>query len=166
MNPAASVRGPKYVVKRGKTPVLTADQARKLLDSIKTDSLVGLRDRALIGVMVYGGPRGLRPTGRAGQHPLRPRQRKCPRDHVPQERALSGTRRAEDCHMLAPGLGRDCEDRVLVLVPILLFGADGNGFEHFGGGLLNSKGGGVAGQYGRPRKPSARFAVTKAWPTL
>jgi site-specific recombinase XerC len=34
MNPASSVRGPKYVVKRGKTPVLTADEARKLLDSI------------------------------------------------------------------------------------------------------------------------------------
>ena len=53
MNPAASVRGPKYVVKRGKTPVLTADQARLLLDSIKIDSIVGLRDRAIIGVMVY-----------------------------------------------------------------------------------------------------------------
>lgn len=53
MNPAASVRGPKYVVKRGKTPVLTADQARLLLDSIRTDSVVGLRDRAIIGVMVY-----------------------------------------------------------------------------------------------------------------
>jgi integrase/recombinase XerD len=53
MNPAASVRGPKHVVHRGKTPVLTADQARTLLDSIKTDSVVGLRDRALIGTMVY-----------------------------------------------------------------------------------------------------------------
>ena len=53
MNPASSVRGPKYVVKRGKTPVLTADQARTLLDSIKPDSIVGLRDRALIGLMVY-----------------------------------------------------------------------------------------------------------------
>ncbi len=53
MNPAASVRGPKHVVKRGKTPVLTADQARTLLDSIKTDSIVGLRDRALIGLMCY-----------------------------------------------------------------------------------------------------------------
>lgn len=52
-NPAASVRGPKHVVKRGKTPVLTADQARKLLDSIDTETVVGLRDRALIGVMVY-----------------------------------------------------------------------------------------------------------------
>jgi site-specific recombinase XerD len=53
MNPAGSVRGPKHVVKRGKTPVLTADQARILLDSIDTNSIVGLRNRALIGVMVY-----------------------------------------------------------------------------------------------------------------
>ena len=52
-NPAASVRGPKYSVKRGKTPVLTAEEARRLLDSIDTGSLIGLRDRALIAVMVY-----------------------------------------------------------------------------------------------------------------
>ena len=52
-NPASSVRGPKHVVKRGKTPVLTADQARELLDSIDTTTIIGLRDRALIGVMVY-----------------------------------------------------------------------------------------------------------------
>ena len=53
MNPAASVRGPKHVVKVGKTPVLKTDQARTLLDSIKTDSIIGLRDRALIGLMCY-----------------------------------------------------------------------------------------------------------------
>jgi site-specific recombinase XerC len=52
-NPAHAVRGPKHVVKRGKTPVLTADQARELIDSIDTATLVGLRDRALIGVMTY-----------------------------------------------------------------------------------------------------------------
>lgn len=52
-NPASSVRGPKYVVKKGKTPVLTAAQARQLLDSIDTCNIVGLRDRALVGVMVY-----------------------------------------------------------------------------------------------------------------
>lgn len=52
-NPAASVRGPKYVVREGKTPVLIATDARILLDSIETDTLIGLRDRALIGVMVY-----------------------------------------------------------------------------------------------------------------
>jgi site-specific recombinase XerD len=52
-NPAHSVRGPTYVVKKGKTPVLTADEARALLDAIPADTLTGLRDRALIGVMVY-----------------------------------------------------------------------------------------------------------------
>lgn len=52
-NPAACVRGPSYVVKRGKTPVLSSAEARQLLDSVETSSLVGLRDRALIGVMVY-----------------------------------------------------------------------------------------------------------------
>jgi site-specific recombinase XerD len=34
VNPAHAVRGPKYVVKKGKTPVLAADEARTLLDSI------------------------------------------------------------------------------------------------------------------------------------
>lgn len=52
-NPAGSVRGPRYVVKTGKSPVLTAEQCRMLLDSIDTGTIVGLRDRALIGVMVY-----------------------------------------------------------------------------------------------------------------
>ena len=52
-NPAHAVRGPKYVVKKGKTPVLNTDEARALLDSINTTSLPGLRDRALIGLMVY-----------------------------------------------------------------------------------------------------------------
>lgn len=52
-NPAAAMRGPTYSVTRGKTPVLSADQARTLLDSIDATTLVGLRDRALIAVMVY-----------------------------------------------------------------------------------------------------------------
>lgn len=53
VNPASSVRGPKHVVRRGKTPVLTAGETRELLDSIDTGSLAGLRDRALIGLLVY-----------------------------------------------------------------------------------------------------------------
>ncbi len=52
-NPAAAVRGPKHVVKRGKTPVLKAEQARALLDSISLKTVVGLRDRAILGVMCY-----------------------------------------------------------------------------------------------------------------
>ncbi len=53
VNPATSVRGSSHVVRRGKTPVLTADQARALLDSIDVRTIAGLRDRALLGVMVY-----------------------------------------------------------------------------------------------------------------
>jgi integrase/recombinase XerD len=64
MNPAASVRGPKHVVKRGKTLVLSAEQARQLLDSIpifRKDNrtgeafpiVAGFRDRALIAVMAF-----------------------------------------------------------------------------------------------------------------
>jgi integrase len=53
VNPASSVQGPKHVVKKGKTPVLSVDEARALLDTIDTSSPVGLRDRALIGLMVY-----------------------------------------------------------------------------------------------------------------
>ena len=72
-NPASSVRGPKHVVKQGKTPVLTADEAKHLLASIipeqKKDTtgsgevdtrpeetpptISQLRDRALIAVMVF-----------------------------------------------------------------------------------------------------------------
>ena len=52
-NPAASVRGPRYVSKRGKTPVLSPEDARHLLESIDCSTVLGLRDRALIGVMVY-----------------------------------------------------------------------------------------------------------------
>jgi site-specific recombinase XerD len=53
VNPVWSVRGPRHVVKKGKTPVLTAGEARQLLDSIETDTLIGLRDRALIALMCY-----------------------------------------------------------------------------------------------------------------
>jgi integrase len=53
-NPATSVRGPKYVVKKGKTPVLDQDEARALFEAIDTTTVAGLRDRALIGVMVFG----------------------------------------------------------------------------------------------------------------
>ena len=52
-NPATSVRGPTHVVRTGKTPVLQPAEARLLLDTIDTATLRGLRDRALLGVMVY-----------------------------------------------------------------------------------------------------------------
>jgi len=52
-NPASSVRGPSHSAKTGKTPVLDAAEARRLLDGIDTATHAGLRDRALIGLMVY-----------------------------------------------------------------------------------------------------------------
>ncbi len=52
-DPAHALRGPKRVVKSGKTTVLDAEQARKLLDNIDTSTVVGLRDRALISVMTF-----------------------------------------------------------------------------------------------------------------
>ena len=53
VNPAAAVRGPKHVVTKGATPVLSPAEARKLLESIDTGALAGLRDRALLSVMLY-----------------------------------------------------------------------------------------------------------------
>jgi site-specific recombinase XerD len=52
-NPASPVRGPKHVVKVGKTPVPSADEVRGLFDAIDLSTRVGLRDRALIGLMVF-----------------------------------------------------------------------------------------------------------------
>lgn len=52
-NPATAVRGPKLSVSEGKTPNLPAEEVAVLIESIPTDTLVGLRDRALIGLMAY-----------------------------------------------------------------------------------------------------------------
>jgi site-specific recombinase XerD len=52
-NPAAAVRGPKHVVKTGKTPVLEGEEWRKLLDSIPAVTLRDVRDRALIATLTY-----------------------------------------------------------------------------------------------------------------
>jgi integrase len=52
-NPAQSVRGPAHSVARGKTPVLSPHEARRLIESIPATDVVGLRDRALIALMTY-----------------------------------------------------------------------------------------------------------------
>ena len=57
-NPATSVQRPRHVVRTGRTPVLSDDQARTLLESISIDKVAGdkvagLRDRALIATMLY-----------------------------------------------------------------------------------------------------------------
>ena len=52
-NPLANVRGPRHSSLQGKTPVLMANDARDLIRSIPTGTIIGLRDRALIGLMTY-----------------------------------------------------------------------------------------------------------------
>jgi site-specific recombinase XerC len=52
-NPAAAVRGPKHVVTCGRTLMPSREEAKALLAAIETDKVIGLRDRALIGVLLY-----------------------------------------------------------------------------------------------------------------
>ena len=53
LNPALSVRGERYQVMEGKTPEITIKQARKLLLSINIDNVVGLRDKAIMSILIY-----------------------------------------------------------------------------------------------------------------
>lgn len=53
LNPAASVRGERYSVVEGKTPEISKDHARRLIDSIDVTSAAGLRDRALLATLIY-----------------------------------------------------------------------------------------------------------------
>ena len=64
VNPAAAVRGPKHVVTTGATPVLAPAEARRLLEAIDTGTLAGLRDRALVSVMLGLGEQWNRKYGR------------------------------------------------------------------------------------------------------
>lgn len=52
-NPAASVRGPKHIVREGKTPILDENEMRELLESLDTGKLSDLRDRTILGLMAY-----------------------------------------------------------------------------------------------------------------
>ena len=101
MNPAAAVRGPKHVAKTGKTPVLEASEWRRLIDSIPTETVRDLRDRALIATLTYAFARitaalkmkveDLRPGCRLASQAARER-RQAPRDAVP-PRARRGAAR-------------------------------------------------------------------------
>jgi integrase/recombinase XerD len=52
-NPAQAVQAPRYSATEGKTPILSAGETRQLLDSIDVSQVWGLRNRALIGVLVF-----------------------------------------------------------------------------------------------------------------
>lgn len=53
LNPAHSVRTERYETVEGRTPQITVEQARRLLTSIKPQSIIDLRDRALVAVLIY-----------------------------------------------------------------------------------------------------------------
>src|SRR5512135_2427414 len=53
INPAATVKAERYAVVEGKTPEISVEQARTLLKSIDASNPVGLRDRAILAVLVY-----------------------------------------------------------------------------------------------------------------
>ena len=55
LNPFASVRGIKYSASEGKTAELAIEQARTLFKSINIKHIIGLRDRAVLGVLAYTG---------------------------------------------------------------------------------------------------------------
>ena len=112
MNPAAAVRGPKLVVKTGKTPVLDGKEWHKLIDSIPTDTVRDLRDRALIATLTYSFARitaalrmkveDLRPKGAGWQIQL---HEKGGKEHaMPCHHALADTLRA---YIDAAGIAED-----------------------------------------------------------
>lgn len=53
LNPAATVRGAREQVVEGKTPEISVEQARALLASVDVSTVVGLRDRAILGTLAY-----------------------------------------------------------------------------------------------------------------
>src|SRR4051795_303170 len=53
INPASSVRGPRYSAREGKTPAFDDRQARALLESINTGHIIGLRDKTLLMILAY-----------------------------------------------------------------------------------------------------------------
>jgi integrase/recombinase XerD len=52
-NPAHAVRGPRHSVRKGSTTVMSSEDTSAFLKTIDTSHVVGLRDRALIAVMVF-----------------------------------------------------------------------------------------------------------------
>lgn len=53
LNPALSVRSERYQVIEGKTPEISIEHARRLLRSIDTSHVVGLRDFVVIAILIY-----------------------------------------------------------------------------------------------------------------
>ena len=101
-NPASSVRGPKHVVKTGKTPVLEGDEWRRLIDSIPTETVRDLRDRALIATLTYGFAR-ITAALKMKVEDLRPRGAAW----VLRLNEKGGKQHAMPCHHAAAGIAED-----------------------------------------------------------
>jgi site-specific recombinase XerD len=56
-NPASGVERPKEGANQGKTPAISDRDARRLLDAPSTDTIIGKRDRAILAVFLFHGPR-------------------------------------------------------------------------------------------------------------
>ncbi|KPB50654.1 tyrosine-type recombinase/integrase [Pseudomonas coronafaciens] len=56
-NPVHGVKRPRIESNEGKTPALGDNQAKQLLDATDTETLKGLRDRAILAVLLYHGLR-------------------------------------------------------------------------------------------------------------
>jgi site-specific recombinase XerD len=74
-NPVAVVKGPRYSIDKGKTPVLTGGETLQLLAAIDTSTLIGLRDRAMIATMAYTFARIGAVIGLEAQHLFRQQRR-------------------------------------------------------------------------------------------
>ena len=109
-NPAAPVRGPRHIVARGTTPVLTVEETRQLLNTIPRSSVIGLRDLALIATMVYTFARVSAAVGmRVGDY-FQQGKRWCVRLHEKNGRlhqvpAHSRLQEHMDAYLTAAGLG-------------------------------------------------------------
>src|SRR3954452_24193159 len=53
INPASSVRGPKYSAREGKTTAFHDRQVRDLIDSVGTGDVIGVRDKTLLMILAY-----------------------------------------------------------------------------------------------------------------
>ena len=57
INPALVARTERLEVTEGKTPLITSEQSRRLLSAIDGNTRMGIRDRAIVGILMWTGVR-------------------------------------------------------------------------------------------------------------
>jgi len=109
-NPAMSVRAPRFSRKKGKTPIPSHEEARMLLESIPTDTIRGLRDRALIATMLYSFARQLLGYKSGAYFPQGKRWRLCLREKGGKKHEMPAHHCLEeylDVYIEAAGIGEE-----------------------------------------------------------